>query len=125
MARAARSPAAVALIGGERRVSYGELAERAGILARRLRDLGVGPEVRVAICAERSPEMVIGLLAILAAGGAYVPLDPGYPAERLDLMLADSGARVLVTERALAGRFARRPGRAAAALRRVLLEDFS
>ena len=65
-------------------------------LARRLAAAGVGPEVRVALLAQRSPALIVGLLGILKAGGAYVPLDPSYPAERLAWMLADSGARVLL-----------------------------
>ncbi|MCU6502662.1 AMP-binding protein, partial [Rugamonas sp. A1-17] len=69
-------------------------------LARHLRGQGVGPGVRVAICVERAPEMVIGLLAILKAGGAYVPLDPAYPAERLAFMLADSAPPVVLTHAA-------------------------
>ena len=66
--------------------------------------LGVGPETVVGLCVERSPEMVIGLLGILAAGGAYLPLDPHYPAERLAFMLADAGAPVLVGEARLLAR---------------------
>ena len=69
---------------------YAELNARANRLAHHLRALGVGPDARVAICVERSPEMVVALLAVLKAGGAYVPLDPAYPAERLRCMLADS-----------------------------------
>jgi amino acid adenylation domain-containing protein len=89
-AQAARTPRAVALVCGEERLSYGELAERAGRLARRLRRLGVGPEVPVGVCLERSVELVVALLAVLEAGGAYLPLDPSYPSERLALMLADA-----------------------------------
>src|SRR6185295_4512829 len=70
-------------------------------LAARLRALGIGPDARVALCAERSPELVIGALAALLSGGAYVALDPTYPAERLALMLGDSGARVLLTQESL------------------------
>ena len=66
--------------------------------------LGVGPEVVVGLCVERSPAMLVGLLGILKAGGAYLPLDPGYPAERLAFMLADAGAPVLVTQSALLDR---------------------
>ena len=80
------------------RLSYGELNRRANRLGHYLRKQGVGPEVRVGICVERSLEMVVGLLGILKAGGAYVPLDPNHPAERLNFMLSDSGARVLVTQ---------------------------
>jgi amino acid adenylation domain-containing protein/non-ribosomal peptide synthase protein (TIGR01720 family) len=78
-------------------LTYHELNRRANQLARHLRTLGVGPEVLVGICAERSIELVVGLLSILKAGGAYVPLDPSYPPERLAFMLADSRAPVLLT----------------------------
>ncbi len=104
--QAARTPAAVALTFGSESVTYAELDHRSDALARRLAALGVGPEARVGICVERSPAMVAGLLGILKAGGAYVPLDPEYPAERLAFMLADSGARVLLTGPEPAGRFA-------------------
>src|SRR5690606_33785608 len=97
----ARDPDAVAVVHEERSLSYGELNARANRLAHHLRDLGVGPDVRVAICVERSLEMVVGLLAVLKAGGAYVPLDPAYPAERLAFMLADAQAPVLLTVAAL------------------------
>jgi amino acid adenylation domain-containing protein len=95
---AASRPDAVALIDGDRRLSYGELAARAERLARRLRAQGVGPEERVGVCLGRSAEMVVALLAVLRAGGAYVPLDPAYPPERLAFMVADSGAAVVLTE---------------------------
>ena len=94
--RAARRPAATALICGELRLSYGDLDRLADRLAHRLRGLGVGPEARVGLCAERSAEVVVGILGILKAGGAYVPLDPAYPAERLAFVVADAGVRVLV-----------------------------
>ncbi|MFP6517372.1 pyoverdine non-ribosomal peptide synthetase/polyketide synthase PvdL, partial [Pseudomonas aeruginosa] len=80
---------------------------RANRLAHYLRDKGVGPDVRVAICAERSPQLLVGLLAIVKAGGAYVPLDPDYPSERLAYMLADSGVELLLTQAHL---FERLPG---------------
>ncbi len=102
-AQAARTPEAVAVVFEEESLSYGALNARANRLAHHLRGLGVGPEVRVAICVERSLEMVVGLLGILKAGGAYVPLDPGYPAERLAYMLADCGAPVLLTQEELRG----------------------
>lgn len=95
-AQAEQTPHAVALVCGECAVPYAELGSRASRLACRLQELGVGPEVRVAICAERSIELVVGLLATLKAGGAYVPLDPAYPRERLSYMLLDSGAKVLL-----------------------------
>ena len=70
-------------------------------LAHHLRGLGVGPEVVVGLCVERSLQMVVGLLGILKAGGAYLPLDPGYPPERLAFMLEDSRAPVLLTQSGL------------------------
>ncbi|HEV2148332.1 MAG TPA: amino acid adenylation domain-containing protein [Longimicrobiaceae bacterium] len=102
-AQAARTPDAVALVCGDERLRYAELERRANRLAHRLRALGVGPEVRVGICVERSVEMVVGLLGILKAGGAYLPLDPEYPAPRLAFMARDAGIRVLVTQDRLRG----------------------
>jgi amino acid adenylation domain-containing protein len=96
--QAARSPRAVAVAGQGMELSYGELERRANQLARYLRRLGAGPEVPVALCVDRTPEMVVALLGILKAGGAYVPLDPGHPPQRLRLVLADSGAPLLVCE---------------------------
>jgi amino acid adenylation domain-containing protein len=99
--QAARTPDAPAVSARGASMTYRELTDRAGHLARRLRRLGVGPEVRVGLCVERTPGMVVGLLGILEAGGAYVPLDPAHPAERLEMVLADSGMAVLVTAEAL------------------------
>ena len=79
-------------------MSYRELDRRANQLAHYLRELGVGPDQRVAICMERSLEMMVGLLGVLKAGGAYVPLDPAYPMERLRYMVADSAPVVMLTE---------------------------
>jgi amino acid adenylation domain-containing protein len=101
-AQAARTPAAVAVVFEHQRLTYAELLARSTALARRLRALGVGPEVPVGLCASRSIDLVVGLLGILAAGGAYLPLDPAYPRERLAFMLEDAGAPVLVTQRSLA-----------------------
>ncbi len=101
-AQAARTPEAIAVVGDEQNLSYGELEVRANRLAHHLRGLGVGPEVVVGLCVERSAAMVVGLLGILKAGGAYLPLDPSYPAERLAFMLADAGAPVLVATASLA-----------------------
>jgi amino acid adenylation domain-containing protein len=89
-AQAARTPGATALISGEESLTYAELDRRAGRLARRLVSLGAGPEARVGIALGRTPELIVGLLAILEAGAAYVPLDPAYPRERLALILEDA-----------------------------------
>ncbi len=105
LAQAVRTPSAVALVCGDERLTYGELAERSARLAARLRSLGAGPEERVGVCLGRTADLVVGLLAVLRAGAAYVPLDPLYPQERLAGMLGDAGAVALLTERALAGRF--------------------
>ncbi|HEX2643872.1 MAG TPA: condensation domain-containing protein, partial [Thermoanaerobaculia bacterium] len=101
--RADDDPDAVALRFEGEETTYGELDERANRLARRLLELGVGPEVRVGLCLERKPELVVAILAVLKAGGAYVPLDPAYPQERLAFLLEDSGVRALVAERSAAG----------------------
>ncbi|HEU4562176.1 MAG TPA: amino acid adenylation domain-containing protein, partial [Longimicrobium sp.] len=100
-AQAERTPAAVAVCFKEESLTYGELNERANRLAHHLRRRGVGPEVRVGICLERSLEMVVSVLAVLKAGGAYVPLDPGLPAERLAYMLDDSGVPLVLMQTAL------------------------
>ena len=93
-----RMPEAVAVVFGEERLTYGQLNERSNRLARYLRKRGVGPEVLVGLCVERSLEMVVGLLAILKAGGAYVPLDPNYPRQRVAFMLEDAAARVVLSQ---------------------------
>ena len=110
-AHAARSPNAAAVLSGDAAITYAELDARSNRLARRLRASGVGAEARVGVAMERSPELLVALLAVLKAGGAYVPLDPSYPEDRLAFMLADSGAAVLVTEEAHADRFAGFAGR--------------
>ncbi|GAA2814561.1 amino acid adenylation domain-containing protein [Kitasatospora sp. CM 4170] len=91
-------PAAIAVNCGAASLSYAELDRRSDALARRLRELGVGPESRVAICVEPSVRLVTGILGILKSGGAYVPLDPRHPADRLAYTLADSGAVALVAD---------------------------
>jgi amino acid adenylation domain-containing protein len=96
-AQVARAPEAKALVYESETLSYGELNGRANRLAHYLLSLGVKPDDRVAICVERSLEMVVGLLGILKAGGAYVPLDPSYPTERLTFMLSDSTPVVVLT----------------------------
>ncbi len=100
-ARAAAHPQREALVAGSRRVTYGELNERADRLACHLRKLGVARETRVAVFLTRDVEMVIALLAILKAGGAYVAMDPAYPLERLEFILQDSCAAVVATQRSL------------------------
>nr|WP_231670471.1 non-ribosomal peptide synthase/polyketide synthase [Pseudomonas quasicaspiana] len=97
-AQAQRAPDAVALSSGNEHVSYAELNQRANRLAHRLIEQGVGPDVLVGLAAERSVEMLVGLLAILKAGGAYVPLDPVYPQDRLAYMIEDSGLRLLLAQ---------------------------
>ncbi|MGB9179573.1 MAG: amino acid adenylation domain-containing protein [Pyrinomonadaceae bacterium] len=104
-AQVERSPEAVAVLFEKEQLTYRELNERANQLAHYLRRLGVGPEVRVGICAERSIEMLVGLLAILKAGGAYVPLDPASPPERLAFMLEDAEAPILLTQERLLNKF--------------------
>ncbi|HEX2187621.1 MAG TPA: amino acid adenylation domain-containing protein, partial [Longimicrobiaceae bacterium] len=94
--QAARSPDAPAVLGPDGTLTYGELDRRSGILARALRERGVGPESRVGICLERGPEIPVAVLGVLRAGGAYVPLDPAYPAERLRFVLEDAGVSLVV-----------------------------
>jgi len=98
--QARRSPQAVALIVDGRQLTYRALNRHANRLAHYIRNLGLGPDDLVAICMDRSLDMVIGLLGILKAGAAYVPLDPGYPKRRLQFMLEDTAATVVVTDSA-------------------------
>lgn len=97
-ARVAETPDATALHFNDTSLSYLELNAAANRLARYLRSCNVGPDKRVAICVERGVNMILGLLAILKAGGAYVPLDPSFPPDRLEYMLADSEAKILLCE---------------------------
>jgi amino acid adenylation domain-containing protein len=94
----ARAPDAVALVYREERLTYREIAGRSARMAARLRAAGVGPEVAVGVCLDRTPALLVSLLGVLRAGGFYVPLDPNYPKDRLEAILDDSGAPVLVTE---------------------------
>jgi amino acid adenylation domain-containing protein len=103
-AQVRRTPDAQALVDGSDRLSYAELNARANRLAHRLREVGVGPEIAVGVCLHRSADLIVALIAVLKAGGFYVPLDPAYPGERIELMLADSRARALVTTMSLGGR---------------------
>ena len=115
--QAASTPDAIAIAMEESELSYGELNRRANQLAHHLGSLGVAAEVRVAVCAERSPEMVIAILGILKAGGTYVPLDPDDPLERQRFILEDTAARAIVVHRATAMRL-----RAGGGLARVCLD---
>ncbi|MFJ6722943.1 AMP-binding protein, partial [Streptomyces sp. NPDC091259] len=90
-------PTATAVSCAGRSTSYAGLNAAANRLARRLRDRGIGPETTVAVMTGRDTRMVVAVLAVLKAGGAYVPVDPGHPAERIRTVLADSGARLLLT----------------------------
>ena len=100
-AQVERTPDAVAIVFEGEAFTYRELNARANQLAHYLIKRGVGPDVLVGICVERSLEMVVGLLGILKAGGAYVPLDAEYPRERLEFMVRDTGIRILLTQRRL------------------------
>ncbi|MBE4753761.1 AMP-binding protein, partial [Corallococcus sp. ZKHCc1 1396] len=119
-AQAQRTPDAPALGFEGAWLSYRELDARSNQLAHHLRTLGVGPEVRVGLCAERSLELVVGLFAILKAGGAYVPLDPSYPRERLEWMLEDARPAVLLAQPSLLTRL---PESAGATVVPLVLND--
>lgn len=99
--QAAQTPNAIAVIFGERSLTYRELNERANTLAAKLRSLGAGPDEVAGICMERSIEAVVAVLAVLKSGAAYLPLDPAYPRERLEFMLGDARAKVLLTQASL------------------------
>ncbi|MBJ6360125.1 AMP-binding protein, partial [Paenibacillus sp. GCM10012307] len=98
--QAARTPERTALVWGTTELTYGELNRQANRLAHRLLFLGVGPDKLVGICLERSPELVISMLAVIKAGGAYVPVDPALPLERRRDMMKRAGLKVLVTREA-------------------------
>ena len=106
-----RTPKAIAATFEGERLTYGELNRRANQLGHYLQKEGVGPEVLVGICVERSLEMVVGILGVLKAGGAYVPLDPTYPKERIAFMLEDSQVSVLLTQERLEGELPRHGGK--------------
>ncbi|HEV7396534.1 MAG TPA: AMP-binding protein, partial [Pyrinomonadaceae bacterium] len=92
------TPDLPALVSGTEQVTYGELNSRANKLSSYLQSLGVGPDVPVAICMERSVDLPIAALGVLKAGGCYLPLDPTYPAPRLSMLLEDSGTRLVITQ---------------------------
>ena len=105
-AQAARTPERCAMVFEGGQLSYAQLNAQANRLAHHLRGMGVGPDVLVGICVERSPMLVVAMLATLKAGGAYLPLDPNYPADRLGYMLADAKPAVLLTQERLRSLFA-------------------
>jgi amino acid adenylation domain-containing protein len=110
-AQARRTPEAIAVSCGEHSLSYHALDLLSNHMARRLRDAGAGPESIVGLCAERSLELIVGLLGILKSGAAYVPLDPSSPADRLQFQLDDSGARILLAQPHLVSRLPNFAGR--------------
>ncbi|WP_223432480.1 non-ribosomal peptide synthase/polyketide synthase [Pseudomonas sp. GL-B-26] len=124
-AQAAERPNAIALVYEGEQLSYAALNAQANRLARKLREQGVGPEVRVGIATERAMSLVVGLLAILKAGGAYVPLDPQYPAERLSYMIEDSGITLLLTQQHLIDGLPARDGVQVLSLESLQLDVFS
>lgn len=105
--RAAAAPGTCAVVAGDQRLTYSELAAEASRIAGRLRELGVAPETRVAICLERDPTLIAAVLGVLKSGGAYVPVDPAYPPERVRFMLQDCDAAVALTTTTLATRLGR------------------
>jgi surfactin family lipopeptide synthetase A len=118
-AQAQNKPDATAVRCGSKQLSFRELNQQANRLADHLRTLGIGPDVAVAMCVERSTEMIVGILGILKAGGAYVPLDPAYPAERIEFMISDCGADVLLTTH----RVAAQPSSALRGMHTVFLDS--
>ena len=115
-----RSPEAIAVVFEDRTLTYEELNQRANRLSRRLRKLAVGPDCIVGILANRSFEMLVGILATLKAGGAYLPLDPNDPLQRLAFVLQDAKPTVILAQRVLASRLPPNPGTTV-----MLDEDFS
>ena len=122
--QARQTPERTALLWDGGSLDFAELHTQANRLAHYLRDKGVGPDTCVAIAAERSPQLLIGLLAIIKAGGAYVPLDPDYPAERLVYMLSDSGVELLLTQTALLDRLPATDGVSVIAMDTLHLENW-
>ncbi|MCP4657474.1 MAG: AMP-binding protein, partial [bacterium] len=118
---AGHAPDAVAVTSGREVVSYGELDRRVDRVARRLKALGVGPEVRVGLCVERSVALPVAVLGVVRSGGAYLPLDPAYPEDRLVTMYEDAGAALLVTDVELHGHFS--ATLAGKAVRKLLIDD--
>ncbi|MFF3164506.1 amino acid adenylation domain-containing protein [Streptomyces sp. NPDC003273] len=102
--RVAAGPEAVAVTHGERRWTYGEINARANQLAHHLRGVGVRPDTLVAVCLDRSPDLIAAVLGILKAGAAFVPLDPDYPTDRITYMVEDTGTPLIITSSDLAHR---------------------
>ncbi len=100
-AQAGRTPERVAVVFEDQRLDYRELDRRAALLARHLRSLGAGPDVRIGLCVERSLEMIVGILGVLKAGSAYVPVDAAYPRDRIAFLLADAAATIVLTQTSL------------------------
>jgi non-ribosomal peptide synthetase component F len=100
-AQVTETPDSIAIVSAEASLTYRELDSRANQLARRLKALGVAPEVSVGVCMERSPELVVAILALLKADGAYVPLDPAQPKERLSFILNDAQPAVVLAQKQL------------------------
>jgi amino acid adenylation domain-containing protein len=105
-----RTPETVAVTFGDSALTYSELNARANQVARRIGELGVGPDSLVGICVERSLEMVVGLIGILKAGAAYVPIDPEYPRDRIEFMLSDVSPAVVLTQCRLVSTLPAHPG---------------
>ena len=101
-AQAARTPHQVAAVFEGQQLTYGDLNQRANQLAHRLRTLGVGPDILVGVCLERSLEMLVAILGVVKAGGAYLPVDPAFPRDRQAFMLDDAKVPVLLTSAKLA-----------------------
>jgi amino acid adenylation domain-containing protein len=99
-AQVRRTPEAIAVSSGDIRLTYRELAERSGRLAYRLREMGVGPDVPVAVLMERSVDLVVAVLAVLRTGGHYLPLHEAFPLDRMRWIMADAGGPVLLADRA-------------------------
>ena len=99
--QASKTPDSIAVVFEDQQISYRTLEHRANLVACRLREMGVKPEVLVGVCVERSTDLIVALLGILKAGGAYLPIDPAYPSERIAFMLEDSGTAVLLTQEKL------------------------
>jgi aspartate racemase len=110
-AQVEQTPQAIAVSFNNEQLTYSQLNRRANQLAHHLQAQGVGPEVCVGLCLERSLEMIVGILGILKAGGAYVPLDPEYPQERLRFMLSDTQAPLLLTQQRLVSELPEQQGR--------------